>query len=425
MSLCVCTIVSANYLAYAAVLAASVRQHHPDGHFEVLVVDRPTPAVQEALAKTGLKARFAQDLGLPDFEQLAYQFDILELNTALKPSFLKQLLREGHEQLVYLDPDIRCYAPLTPVLEGLERKDVLLTPHALLPVLDGHRPSDIDFLRNGVHNLGFVALRQSACAEALLDWWESRCLSHGFNDPAFGVFVDQKWMDLAPACFDGVGLLRHPGCNVAYWNLHERQLTQEAAQGPVQVNGQGLFFFHFSGIDVGDTSVLSRHQTRHSLAQLPVVQRLLEDYVQALREAGHLSLRGLPYGFGTLDDGTPIHGLMRRALPAMGPQEQRAARPFAAASAFQQELRKAGMHGIPAGGAVHTRNLHMQGRRLTLANALIRGLARVMGLGRLQMLLRYAAFLSRESHLPAVLLRRPFQMDHRGREEAAQGRHRS
>ena len=417
MSLCICTIVSANYLAYATVLGASIREHHPDCSFEVLVVDRPTQAVLDALAGTGLKARFAQDLGLAEFEQLAYQFDILELNTALKPTFLKRLLGEGHEQVVYLDPDIRCYAPLTPVLDGLRSKDVLLTPHALRPVLDGERPSDIDFLRNGVHNLGFVALRRGPCANELLDWWESRCLSHGYNDPAFGVFVDQKWMDLAPCCFEGVGLLRHPGCNVAYWNLHERQLA-DGAHG-VEVNGQALHFFHFSGIDVHDTSVLSRHQTRHSLARLPVVRRLLETYVQALREAGHLSLKGLPYGFGTLDDGTPIHGLMRRALPALGPDARQVSRPFAAASVFQQQLRAAGLHGIPAAGPVHTRNLHDQGRRLTLANALVRGLARVLGLGRLQMLVRYAAFLSRESHLPAVLLRKPFRMDHRARDDAA------
>ena len=38
--LTICTIVSANYLPYARVLGASVREHHPDARFVVLLVDR-------------------------------------------------------------------------------------------------------------------------------------------------------------------------------------------------------------------------------------------------------------------------------------------------------------------------------------------------------------------------------------------------
>ena len=49
---------------------------------------------------------YAQDLGLPDFERLAYKYDVMELSTALKPTFLKRMMAEGFERVVYLDPDI-------------------------------------------------------------------------------------------------------------------------------------------------------------------------------------------------------------------------------------------------------------------------------------------------------------------------------
>ena len=36
---------------------------------------------------------------------------------------------------------------------------------------------------------------------------------------------DQRWLDLVPALFDDVHIVRDPGCNVAYWNLPERYVT--------------------------------------------------------------------------------------------------------------------------------------------------------------------------------------------------------
>lgn len=414
MKRCVCTIVSGNYLAYAKVLGNSLARQDEACAFEVLLVDRETPALKEALAQAGLKARFAGELGLAEFERLAYQFDILELNTALKPSFLKQLLGEGFDQVIYLDPDICCYAPLTPVFEALEAHDIVLTPHAMAPVLDGERPSDIDFLRNGAYNLGFVALRRGVQASALLAWWEARCLEYGFNDPGFGTFVDQKWMDLAPAYFSGVGLLRHPGCNVAYWNLHERQLLATSAGPGYEVNGMPLVFFHFSGVDVSNPTELSKHQTRHRITPGEGLAGLLAAYVTALTEAGHLELRQLPYGFAALDDGTAINGLMRRAALSLEDQGERSGY-FSARSQFQRSLRRHGLHEGAAGQGVHTRNLHRYDTARGVVDRVVRLLARILGAGRVSMLLRYAALLSRESHLPSVLLRRPLRMEHRRR----------
>jgi hypothetical protein len=77
----------------------------------------------------------------------------------------------------------------------------------------------------------------------------------GFNDVPFGTFVDQKWIDLVPAFFDKVCILKHPGCNIAYWNLHERTLSQ--GKDAILVNNQPLCFFHFSGVKASKPDVLS------------------------------------------------------------------------------------------------------------------------------------------------------------------------
>jgi hypothetical protein len=410
-SRCFATIISPNYLAYARVLRDSLAMHAPGAPLEVLIVGRDDDAARAAVAESGLDATFASALGLPDFEQLAYKFDIVELNTALKPTFLKALFARGHDEVVYLDPDIRLFAPLAPVDDALREAEIVLIPHSLAPVMDGLRPSDIDFLRGGTFNLGFIALRRGSQSAALLDWWERRCLAQGFNDPSFGTFVDQKWLDLAPSYFERVKILKHRGCNVAYWNLHEREVTQ--AGGQLRVDGEPLVFFHFSGVDVRAPDRLSRHQSRHVPEPGSLLAGLVRDYCDALLAAGHGKWSGLIYPFGRLDDGTPITSLMRRAAACL---EMDAADPFKASSPFQRELRARGLvQPIPPAPEGNTLNFDAGDRRVRTLNALLRGLARVAGAERVRLLLRYATFLSWGSNLPAVLLRRPLDVEHRDR----------
>lgn len=409
MKLCFATIVSPNYLAYARVLGESVAQHAPQAEFHVLVVNRPDPQVRAACAEAGLHVTYATELGLADFDQLAYKYDLVELNTALKPSFLKSLFARGFDHVVYLDPDIRLYLAPAPIMEALEQAEIVLIPHALAPAMDGLRPSDIDFLRTGVFNLGFVGLRRGRHASALLDWWEKRCLSHGFNDPGFGTFVDQKWMNLAPCYFDSVHVLKHAGCNVAYWNLHEREVQGDARC--YLVNAAPLVFFHFSGVDASAPQVLSRHQNRHVLVPGTPLAELVRDYCAQLLAAGHGKWSSLPYSFGTLDDRTPITPVMRRAACVPGVS---AAQPFQASSVLQRALQNAGVRPRARQNlkAVTTLNFDPADRQVVWVNSLIRLLARIIGADRVAALIRYATFLGWGSNFAAVLLDRSFELRH-------------
>jgi hypothetical protein len=412
MKNCVVTIVSGNYLAYARTLGQSLADAGTGFDLRVLVVDRRTPRLEQAAREAGLHVTFAEDLQLPDRERLFYKYDIVELNTALKPTFLKLTFAEGYDHVVYLDPDIRVFAPLAPVLQALANADIVLTPHALAPAMDGLRPSDVDFLRTGAYNLGFIALKASGQAAALLDWWESRCLGMGFNDPAFGVFVDQKWIDLVPCYFASVHVLRHPGCNVAYWNLHEREVSHEGAAG-YRVGGEPLVFFHFSGVVPADPRILSRHQTRHQLQAGSVLQALVQDYCRTLQQLGHQQYSAIPYGFGTLDNGSAITPTMRRALLVVPYQEQQ---PFAASSRLQQDLRAARIAQAGAAAAarpMNTLTFKHDDRRVRMINTLLRAALRIIGLERLLAILRYSALLTRETHLPAVLLKQPLELGHK------------
>jgi hypothetical protein len=412
---CFATIVSPNYPAYACVLGDFLACCGREAQFRVLVVNRPSAEVAAAVRESGLQPTYATDLSVPDFEHLAYKYDLVELNTALKPSFLKSLFAQGFDQVIYLDPDICLYHAPSPILEALERAEIVLIPHALAPAMDGRRPSDIDFLRTGTFNLGFLGLRRGVNTLALLDWWEKRCLSHGFNDPGFGTFVDQKWLDLAPCYFDSVHVLKHAGCNVAYWNLHEREI--EVDGDCYGIKGAPLVFFHFSGVDVSVPEVLSRHQNRHPLVPGTALAALVRDYCERLRAAGHGKWSGLPYSFGALEDGTPITPVMRRAACV---DLMHSGRPFNAASGLQRSLQGAGLRprATKNFNAVTTLNFDPKDRQVVRVNLVIRLLARIIGAGRVGALIRYAVFLSWGSNFAAVLLDRPFELRHIDEEKA-------
>jgi hypothetical protein len=411
---CAVTIDSGNYLAYARVLGESLRATNVAFDFRVLIVDRKTPLLEQLVRELDLDVTFAEDLPLPDLERIFYKYDIVELNTALKPTFVKQTFGIGYKHVLYLDPDIRVFAPLVPVLDALNNADIVLTPHALGPVMDAMRPSDVDFLRTGVYNLGFIGLKASKQTNAMLDWWESRCLGMGFNDPAFGIFVDQKWIDLVPSYFSSVYILRHPGCNVAYWNLHEREVLRDL--NGFAVNSLPLVYFHFSGIVPSNSKILSKHQNRHNLEFGSALSELVQDYCAELIRLEHNKFSKIPYGFAVLDDGSPITPTMRRALLVV-PYEER--QPFNCTSRFQRELRAAGIsvrvRSQSSAKALNTMTFDQSDSKVLLVNLMIRFIRKMIGLPRLLSILRYASLLVRETHLPAVLLKRPLDLEHKMR----------
>ena len=149
-----------------------------------------------------------------------------------------------------------------------------------------------------------------------LAWWQEKLEFQCVVDTARGLFVDQKWMDLAPGLFPDVAILRHEGYNVAYWNLGQRKVVGESSSSAVDgpsVNGQPLRFYHFSGFNPAVPDMVSRHDHRLRLADVGDARKLIEDYGVALRAAGYESFRNAPYAFGAFADGTPVPDVARIA----------------------------------------------------------------------------------------------------------------
>ncbi len=64
-----------------------------------------------------------------------------------------------------------------------------------------------------------------------IDWWWGKTQREARNDPTRMMFTDQRWVDFAPSFFDHF-ILKDPTYNVAYWNLHERDLDVDRRTVP-------------------------------------------------------------------------------------------------------------------------------------------------------------------------------------------------
>ena len=307
------SIVSPNYWHYVRVLMDSVRQTHPEWDRFVLVIGE-SPASdrdQEAFTTVPLAA-----LSLPNPQQFRFRYSLLELNTAAKPWMFEYLFARGYDRVVYLDPDIFVYSRLVE-LDALPTETFLtLTPHLTGSIEGDDHPSERSILLAGSYNLGFLSVSRRPALSRFLAWWQEKLEFQCVVDIARGLFVDQKWIDLAPGLFPDVAILRHEGYNVAYWNLGQRKVTgvgaSGAADGPV-VNGQPLRFFHFSGLDPAVPDMVSRHNYRLRLSDVGDASKLVEGYLAALRQAGHEAFRNAPYAFGVFADGTPVPNSARVA----------------------------------------------------------------------------------------------------------------
>jgi glycosyltransferase involved in cell wall biosynthesis len=303
-----CTIIACNYLAPARVLARSFRRHHPDGRFWTLVIDDVDCSI-DAEAEPFELLRPA-DIDCEEFDAMAARYSVLELATAVKPWLLRHLMARVGGPITYLDPDIEVFASLTHLDDLAAEHGVVLIPHNRQPLPDDdRRPSQLDIVVAGAYNLGYISLAPLPEVAALFDWWSQLLIRGCRFDTPRGYFVDQRWFDVVPGFLDDYAIVRDAEYNVAYWNLHDSELTHDG--GRYLVDGRPLAFFHYSGFDPDLPHELSRFQNRVRVPRESALEQLLDSYARAIEAEGHAKLRKLPYRFAALPNGTPFDPVVR------------------------------------------------------------------------------------------------------------------
>jgi hypothetical protein len=302
-----------SYIDRARVLARSIREMHPDWIIWICVADQKPTGIDGDWNEENLFDRVVtlEDLSIPNLESWIFRHGLVELCTAVKGHMLCKMLQAGAEKVIYLDPDIAVFSPLSEAVEVLEENSIVLTPHQIEPEREQSAIMDneIGSLKHGIYNLGFLGVSSRPQGRNFAHWWRDRLCDYCYDDIPNGLFTDQRWCDLVPAFFDDTVILRHPGYNVASWNLSNRPVAI-AADGAILAANAPLRFFHFTKINSIGEVMLTRYA-----GQQHAVYELLYWYRRRLAAE---RLEGLPDGwwaYARFVDGSPItpeHRLLYR-----------------------------------------------------------------------------------------------------------------
>ena len=237
------TLCSNNYLPFALSLGQSVKSFEPDACFLIGLVDKFSPQIDYSVWKQ-FEFLTCFDLGYTEFESMLSRYDIIEFNTAVKPFYFEYLFGKYSEidTIYYLDPDLCFYQSPEVMDREWEDAEILLTPH-LIDVPQKPNTGELTSLGHGIYNLGFMGLRRGKESLRLIQWWKERLKEHCRIDKCRGIFVDQKWIDLAAFFFDNIKSVKHPGWNMAWWNFSERKLLKTSQGYSVNQDETLLLFF--------------------------------------------------------------------------------------------------------------------------------------------------------------------------------------
>ncbi len=303
------TIVSKNYLALARTLMASVKQFYPNNPLYVCLADKIDGYFDPK--KESFQVIEAEKLSIPDFKNFAFRYEIIEFNTAVKPYMIQWLFNNTScDSVVYLDPDILLVNKLDHIDNFLaEGATAILTPHICEPITDRLQPNEIDMLKAGLYNLGFIAINKCEEGKKLIHWWSKHCEKNCIVNLEEGIFVDQKWIDLVPCIFKNIKILKNPGYNTAYWNLMQRSINNK--QGVWMAKDEPLRFFHFSGIDLRNPQIFSKHQNRFSIGNIGSLKDLYSEYIDRVKKNEFDECIQWPYAYGKFTSGEKISGAIR------------------------------------------------------------------------------------------------------------------
>ena len=297
------TSAACNYIPKVRVLVESIKKWHPEWRIHLALSDE-IPADIDLSNEHFDEIHIASRLDIPDFVGWSFCHSIVELSTAIKPFMLKKLLeRDDCAGVVYMDPDTVLFSRIDEVVTVLTQANIALTPHQLVPetALSAVIDNEICSLKHGIYNLGFIAVAPTDIGQAFAAWWADLNYYFCRTEIANGLFTVPRWIDLVPAFFDGVAVMRTSRLNVATWNLTTRKLTGDAPGGFL-VDGEPLGFYHFTGFDSG-----SHRMMMHKNATGNATVRDLVDWYAGLTEK--LSgdpLSRVPWRFGSFADGTQI-----------------------------------------------------------------------------------------------------------------------
>jgi hypothetical protein len=312
MKECVFTICANNFLAQALTLRDSFKKYN-SVDFYIFLADRSADQL-----KIEIENLIVLDYSIiPKWEEMAFKYTVQEFICSLKP-FCAFYLFNIYDKVIYFDADIYVTSSLDIIFNWLNDKSFVITPHCIhLSSECNMIAQDEEYLRSGIYNMGFFAIRKSENGIKMINWWMKKLEDKCYNDLHKSLFVDQHWIDFLPAAFpDEILITHHQGCNMAIWNLLERQLlidnNKYLVQDIVTNDIKKLLFFHFSGFNPDDKNIIDQKRPEYTIEIFPFIVSLINEYADLLRINGYEKHSKKIYEFNYFFNGDKISNINRR-----------------------------------------------------------------------------------------------------------------
>jgi len=292
------------YLALAVVMLRSVRRFDPHAVIFALGFDPPSLSAIAALEDPAIVA-------ISTAEMLAFEPRLDACRERPRAAFyathkpvlplLALARRPDLSAIVHVDADCCFFASPSPLFEEIGGASIALSPHDFSPVFE-------DLLVCGRFNAGFIYWRHDADGVRCLEDYREDCLA--WCEPLVepdGRFMNQGYLTRWPDRYGAVHVIRHPGVNLAYWNIAHRRLY---GVWRVLVGGSPLVCYHFSGLFLDQHGVWRNARREFGGNLAFAVERIYAPYLRDVDRADRW-LRARDPGLGPIDtgwlkDGEPV-----------------------------------------------------------------------------------------------------------------------
>jgi hypothetical protein len=238
-----CTLFDRNYIDRGLALHRSLLRHCGEFTLHVLCLDSATQQALESLSLPGMTLISVESLESWDPELRAARKDRapVEFYFTCKPVLLGYLLDRypGSKRVEYLDSDLYFFREPEVAEREYAGSAVALSPHDL-------EARNADRRKYGEFNAGWVSVSGDGEGPQFVRWWRDRCMEWCRFVVEDHRFADQKYLDQVPGLFPRAVVVRHPGVNLAPWNIGGRHV--ELSEQGVRVEGCPLVIFHFHGV---------------------------------------------------------------------------------------------------------------------------------------------------------------------------------
>ncbi len=140
--------------------------------------------------------------------------------------------------LTYLDADLCFYSSPEIIYHELENYSIGIIAHKFYGLWRY-------YAKYGKFNVGWVSFKNDENGRKCLNDWKYDCLEWCYDRLENGKYADQKYLDAWPKKYHGVYEIKHPGANLAPWNVGQYQLALNA-EDKIEVNNYPLIFYHFA-----------------------------------------------------------------------------------------------------------------------------------------------------------------------------------